>query len=85
MYKLSWPERQEVLQQGKKNIRGQGFGKENSGPGLTFMFTAANAKSSFLLFKSFGQCSGFSFHPGECKKLLAQPAFCPRKYSDINI
>lgn len=37
------------------------------------------------LFASFGRCSGFSFHPGECNKRLAQPAFCPHKYSDINI
>lgn len=37
------------------------------------------------LFMSFGRCSGFSFHPGECNRLLAQPAFCPHKYSDINI
>lgn len=70
---------------GKKNIRGQGFGRRTQDLGWPSCSLQPVQSHLFLLFKSFGRCSGFSFHPGECKKLLAQPAFCPHKYSDINI
>lgn len=80
MCRLSWRERQKVLQQGKENM-----GTDLEVELKTWTDPRVHCKVVFLLFKSFGCCFGFSFQLGECNKLLAQPVFCPHKYSDINI